>query len=89
MRLAFRAPHLVPDVPDNLPSDSSAPAHAPLLPVGMHRRFNDRGTLVAEMNYDGKGRLLEERRWDDAGQLLRPDEPAPAPSEAAGKPAAQ
>ena len=67
----------------------SAPAHAPLLPVGMHRRFNDRGTLVAEMNYDGKGRLLEERRWDDAGQLLRPDEPALAPSEAAGKPAAQ
>lgn len=67
----------------------SAPTHAPLLPVGMHRRFNDRGTLVAEMNYDGKGRLLEERRWNDAGQLLERDEPAAAPVDAAGKPPAQ
>lgn len=65
----------------------SAPAHAPLLPVGMHRRFNDRGTLVAEMNYDDKGRLLEERSWDDAGQPLRREEPTPV--EAAGKPASQ
>lgn len=65
----------------------SAPVHAPLLPVGMHRRFNDRGTLVAEMNYDDKGRLLEERRWDDAGQPLRREEPTPV--EAAGKPASQ
>ncbi|MBS0340356.1 MAG: hypothetical protein JSS56_07495, partial [Proteobacteria bacterium] len=48
----------------------SAPLHAPLLPVGLHRRFNDRGTVIAEMKYDGKGRLVDERRWDDAGQLL-------------------
>ena len=65
----------------------SAPLHAPLLPVGMHRRFNDRGTLVAEMNYDGKGRLLEERKWDDAGQLLGNENPEPA--ETAGRPPAQ
>ena len=66
----------------------SAPLHAPLLPIGLHRRFNDRGTLVAEMRYDGKGRLLEERRWDEAGQLLRGDAPAAAES-AVPKPASQ
>jgi len=65
----------------------SAPLHAPLLPIGMHRRFNDRGTLVAEANYDGKGRLLEEHRWDDAGQLL--GNGAPGTGETAGKPPAQ
>jgi len=65
----------------------SSPVHAPLQPVGLHRRFNDRGSLVAEMNYDDKGRLLEERRWDDAGQLLQRAEPAPA--ETGGKPPSQ
>lgn len=65
----------------------TAPIHAPLLPVGMHKRFDERGSLVAEMDYDGKGRLLQERKWDDAGQLLKGDEPAPAAQ--AGKPASQ
>ena len=65
----------------------SAPLHAPLQPVGLHRRFNDRGSLVAELNYDDKGRLLEQRGWDDAGQLLQRGEPAPA--ETGGKPPSQ
>ena len=51
----------------------SAPVHAPLLPVGTHRRFNERGSLVAEMNYDNKGKLVDERSWDEAGQLIRRD----------------
>jgi antitoxin component YwqK of YwqJK toxin-antitoxin module len=53
-----------------------APARAPLLPVGTHRRFNEQGTLVAELSYDNQGRLIKERTWDDSGQLLR-EEPAP------------
>lgn len=48
-----------------------APPHAPLLPIGTHRRFDERGTLVTELNYDNKGKLLQERHWDAAGQLLR------------------
>jgi len=62
-----------------------APASAPLLPVGLHRRFNDRGALVGESSYDDKGQLQQERRWDDAGQLLQ-SEPAAA---AAAKPPSQ
>ncbi|MBS0451799.1 MAG: hypothetical protein JSS14_10845 [Proteobacteria bacterium] len=65
----------------------SAPLHAPLLPVGLHRRFNDRGTVVAELNYDAKGRLVDEHRWDDAGQPLGREEPTPV--ETAVKPPTQ
>jgi antitoxin component YwqK of YwqJK toxin-antitoxin module len=59
-----------------------APARAPLLPVGTHRRFNEQGTLVAELSYDDQGRLIQERTWDDSGQLLREE---PSPGDAAGK----
>jgi hypothetical protein len=63
-----------------------APPRAPLVPVGTHRRFNERGTLVAETDYDAKGRLLRERNWDDEGRLLR-DQPVPADASPAAKPA--
>ncbi|MGR4870640.1 toxin-antitoxin system YwqK family antitoxin [Variovorax sp. LARHSF232] len=59
-----------------------APARAPLLPVGTHCRFNEQGTMVAELNYDDKGRLIQERSWDDSGRLLREE---PAPGDAASK----
>lgn len=67
----------------------SAPAGAPLQPVGMHQRFNERGTLVGESSYDDKGRLQQERRWDDAGQLLQRDGPAPAADAPGAKPPSQ
>ncbi|HSV57368.1 MAG TPA: hypothetical protein VLJ19_00605 [Variovorax sp.] len=63
-----------------------APARAPLLPVGTHRRFNDRGLLIAELDYDDKGRLTRERTWDEAGQLLRDEG---SPQEMANKPPTQ
>jgi antitoxin component YwqK of YwqJK toxin-antitoxin module len=50
-----------------------APARAPLLPVGTHRRFNAQGVLVAESSYDAKGRAIRERSWSDTGELLRDD----------------
>lgn len=55
-----------------------APAHAPLLPIGTHRRFNEQGAVIGEMNYDNKGKLLQERNWDDAGQLLPNGQALPA-----------
>ncbi|VTU17882.1 toxin-antitoxin system YwqK family antitoxin [Variovorax sp. PBL-E5] len=42
--------------------------------VGVHRRFNDKGTLMAESVYDGKGRITRERTWDENGQVQRDDE---------------
>jgi antitoxin component YwqK of YwqJK toxin-antitoxin module len=63
-----------------------APARAPLLPVGTHRRFNEQGVLVAESVYDEQGRLTRERAWDETGKLLR-DEGTPA--ETASKPPSQ
>ena len=50
--------------------------------MGTHRRFNEQGTLVAELSYDDQGRLIQERTWDDSGQLLREE---PSPGDAAGK----
>ena len=70
----------------------TAPAHTPLLPVGTHRRFNDRGSLVTEIIYDNKGKLVDERGWDDAGQLIRRDESRPAEdasAETAARPPSQ
>jgi len=70
----------------------TAPIQAPLSPTGTHRRYNDRGMLVAESQYDDKGRLLQERNWDDAGQLVRRGDTAPAAAsstETNGKPPSQ
>lgn len=66
----------------------AAPAHAPLLPVGTHRRFDEAGALLAESSYDEQGRLLRARTWDAAGQLLT-DQAPPAESAPAGKPPSQ
>ncbi|WP_038202091.1 toxin-antitoxin system YwqK family antitoxin [Xenophilus azovorans] len=44
------------------------------VPVGVHQRFNEQGTLVAESSYDDAGRLKRERGWSDDGRPLRDDE---------------
>lgn len=54
-----------------------APARAPLLPTGVHRRFNEKGGLIAESTYDGKGRVTRERVWNDGGELLRDEGVSP------------
>ena len=44
------------------------------LPVGTHRRFSEKGVLLAESNFDAKGRVTRERSWDENGELQRDDE---------------
>ena len=44
------------------------------IPIGLHQRFNDGGTLRAESSYDDKGRVTRERSWDADGKLERDDE---------------
>ncbi|VTU16624.1 MORN repeat variant [Variovorax sp. PBL-H6] len=44
------------------------------IPIGLHQRFGDNGTLRAESRYDDKGRVTRERSWDAAGRLERDDE---------------
>ena len=44
------------------------------IPIGLHQRFGDGGTLRAESSYDDKGRVTRERSWDAGGQLERDDE---------------
>jgi len=56
----------------------SAPApRGRLLPVGLHRRFDDAGRLQSESAYDDKGRVMRERTWDANGQPDRDDEVFP------------
>lgn len=43
-------------------------------PVGTHRRFSEKGTLLAESTFDAKGRVTRERVWDENGELQRDDE---------------
>jgi antitoxin component YwqK of YwqJK toxin-antitoxin module len=53
----------------------SAPApRGRLLPMGLHRRFDDQGRLASESIYDDKGRITRERTWDANGQPERDDE---------------
>ena len=44
------------------------------IPVGTHRRFSDKGALIAESVYDDKGRIIRERIWDANGKLERDDQ---------------
>ncbi|WP_295983718.1 hypothetical protein [uncultured Variovorax sp.] len=44
------------------------------IPVGTHRRFSEKGTLLAESNFDARGRVTRERAWDENGELQRDDE---------------
>lgn len=44
------------------------------IPVGTHQRFSEKGTLLAESNFDAKGRVTRERAWDENGELQRDDE---------------
>jgi len=44
------------------------------IPIGLHQRFSDSGTLRAESSYDDKGRVTRERSWDADGKLERDDE---------------
>ncbi|KWT97889.1 MULTISPECIES: hypothetical protein [unclassified Variovorax] len=44
------------------------------IPIGLHQRFGDGGTLRAESSYDDKGRVTRERSWDAQGKLERDDE---------------
>ena len=39
------------------------------VPVGTHRRFNEKGALLAESSFDAKGRVTRERSWDESGEL--------------------
>ena len=56
----------------------SAPApRGRLLPIGMHRRFDEAGRLQSESAYDDKGRVMRERTWDANGQPDRDDEVFP------------
>lgn len=56
----------------------SAPApRGRLLPIGLHRRFDDAGRLQSESAYDDKGRVMRERTWDANGQPDRDDEVFP------------
>jgi len=56
----------------------SAPApRGRLLPIGLHRRFDDAGRLQSESAYDDKGRVVRERTWDANGQPDRDDEVFP------------
>jgi antitoxin component YwqK of YwqJK toxin-antitoxin module len=56
----------------------SAPApRGRLLPVGLHRRFDETGRLQSESAYDDKGRVMRERTWDANGQPDRDDEVFP------------
>ncbi|MGJ7492836.1 hypothetical protein [Variovorax sp. ZT4R33] len=48
-----------------------------LLPVGLHRRFDELGRPVSESAYDAKGRVTRERTWDANGQPDRDDEVFP------------
>ena len=45
-----------------------------LIPVGLHRRFDEQGKLASESVYDDKGRVTRERTWDANGQPDRDDE---------------
>jgi antitoxin component YwqK of YwqJK toxin-antitoxin module len=51
-----------------------APGRGRQVPVGTHQRFNEKGTLLAESNFDAKGRVTRERAWDENGDLQRDDE---------------
>ncbi|MGI4779935.1 MAG: hypothetical protein ACRYGA_17765 [Janthinobacterium lividum] len=53
---------------------SSPAPRGRLLPIGAHRRFDERGRMVAESVYDDKGRLVRERAWNDDGTPVRDDE---------------
>ena len=56
----------------------SAPApRGRLLPIGMHRRFDEAGRIQSESAYDDKGRVVRERTWDANGQPDRDDEVFP------------
>lgn len=56
----------------------SAPApRGRLLPIGLHRRFDDAGRIQSESAYDDKGRVMRERTWDANGQPDRDDEVFP------------
>jgi antitoxin component YwqK of YwqJK toxin-antitoxin module len=56
----------------------SAPApRGRLLPVGLHRRFDELGRLISESAYDNQGRVTRERTWDANGQPDRDDEVFP------------
>ncbi|MDM0115754.1 hypothetical protein QTI66_26630 [Variovorax sp. J22R133] len=61
-----------------------APARAPLLPIGIHRRFNDKGTLVTESTYDAKGQATRERTFDDSGAQVHDQAVAPDGTRKAG-----
>lgn len=53
----------------------SAPApRGRLLPIGLHRRFDEAGRLQSESAYDNQGRVMRERTWDANGQPDRDDE---------------
>lgn len=39
------------------------------VPVGTHRRFSEKGNLLAESSFDAKGRVTRERSWDENGEL--------------------
>jgi len=39
------------------------------VPVGTHRRFSEKGILLAESSFDAKGRVTRERSWNDDGEL--------------------
>ena len=44
------------------------------VPVGTHRRFSEKGILLAESSFDAKGRVTRERSWDENGVLERDDQ---------------
>ena len=44
------------------------------VPLGIHQRFDEKGTLRAESSYDGSGRVTRERTWDAKGVAERDDE---------------
>ncbi|WPH13528.1 toxin-antitoxin system YwqK family antitoxin [Variovorax paradoxus] len=39
------------------------------VPLGTHRRFSEKGILLAESSFDAKGRVTRERSWDEGGEL--------------------
>jgi antitoxin component YwqK of YwqJK toxin-antitoxin module len=51
-----------------------APGRNRQVPIGTHQRFSEKGTLLAESNFDAKGRVTRERAWDENGDLQRDDE---------------
>lgn len=56
---------------------SAAAPRSRLLPIGLHRRFDEAGRLQSESVYDDKGRVMRERTWDANGQPDRDDEVFP------------